>query len=1182
MAEIYIPGQEELGRRRFPDNKGYRKQLYDSSINYLSQIQGLLPSNYPHDYSTDLAQYNRVMAREFARLNSDINFLNADKQYTTTRIKYLHQILGERLFLGDKITPTNYNNETYRDFLISIKNAYLAGSKKRNIEALASKFTGQRIQIKELYFEARKPDSSLDVSDTHMMVVDVFIDDMLTAGYNISTLKRDLDFFINITRPAHVLYDTRLIWTEQIDVNKVHDIIFGDTGGGCIPVYDYDYFEEPTILAQQIFILDSPETATGQIDSIHHEDLIFYFTDSTRVIVEPLWTKIYNTEGRQVTFNELKIDQYVRITYQTIPGEFKFWWYPSQILPTWSLQFYRDVYRRPVFQEFVKKIMDSKGRFPLQIKTTPTTVCDRWVHDVLQPLYEDLRGVCNSGSEHTRSYSVTLSERKSNPNLSLPYERDEIHDNALLGSDFIYWLSPTPLTDGSSNPASPTDVSIWLDGTALPDPVYSVDSSSGKVTLFDTTSYWDDTAITFPIPGDELTFSYHYLSDGTNYNAISDKIYGITYWQMPHNPLTQGDGTGKLATVDDIDLSVDGTSITDAVAEVTPLLGHVVLEQSSDFWNASELGRIPQIGDVFKFDYYWGKKYEYPLLFDDIGRTHDTYIGSYNTGFVFDATSSMDIEVDPVPSPIPLEIGYRYRAYLLHHSSVLNSPDTLTLNDFQKPAKRASIINQEETLNHFNIFFSPEFLYDTQQYILNDKYLENGLEPVLKLREGTPPFQKTFSYHPKLIESKKLQDIRTNHELLLYSDLLLKEFRSGDDEVNLSSICDSDNIRFEIFLGEDTYPGLQECPPWILFDTVQIDNVEVNIPGDYIGIPNLRVSGMNLRDNFILREIEPTGTAVYTYQVYTPFNAEPPTEFYLPSSFKFEYDDDLVDFPALPVVNASGGLATIADIQATVNGIPWTVTGLDPVTGWIQIAAYPETTVIELEHVLTAQDAAANRMLLPGWPTNPIITFTPIHGTAQYQDEDFYLDGRYVSWFGTAIHGIPQAGDRIRLSYTINSFVDVPVEFTYRIRSYATLPVINDDWSRIHDNGYVFGGPCPDGPVIDISTQFNEYFTFLDDYSEGIKIAFFNKDTLNVEEHLFSGPVFEFYDMSEDELGHPDNFPNALIRIQNPAYANNPLNYQAEYGFLNDKVVRFRKKTLKELLPTRTFRTMEFIEMLPV
>jgi len=115
MAEIYVPGQEYLGRRRFPDNKSFRKTLYNRSIDILSQLQELLPSNYPNStYDTNLAIFNRVMAREFARLRSDIDSISNDVQYTQTRIKYLQQILGERLFLGDQIAPALYNDKSYR------------------------------------------------------------------------------------------------------------------------------------------------------------------------------------------------------------------------------------------------------------------------------------------------------------------------------------------------------------------------------------------------------------------------------------------------------------------------------------------------------------------------------------------------------------------------------------------------------------------------------------------------------------------------------------------------------------------------------------------------------------------------------------------------------------------------------------------------------------------------------------------------------------------------------------------------------------------------------------------------------------------------------------------------------------------------------------------------------------
>ncbi len=1104
MTQIYLPDSEELGRRRFHDAKSDRRNLKNLAEQRLLEMRTLLPSNYPKDpYSSNLALFHRFNARELSRIRISNDDISRDSQYTTTRPEYLHQILGERLFLGNRIAPLGYNDQTYREFLIAIKNTYLRGSRVDDIEALASQFTGQEVIIKELYRELRNPDTSLDVTDTNYMVVEALIPGQLPAGYNITSLLNDLDFYINLVRPAHVLYDTRLIWTETIDVNKTTDIYFGDTGGGCVPLYIFDPFDETTLMALQVFVLPTSEGATGRIDSIHHWDYLFYLEDGTRVLTEPgtQGTQIFDVNGRQISFSSLEIGDHVKINYQIIPGNFQFWWYPVGLFPTWSSQFYRDYYRLPIFQEYVKKHMDSKGRFPLQIRTTETTVCDRWVTDALQPYYEDLRTNCSSGSVQSKDYSSTLNIRMGSGHFANPYGTNQ---TALPGNEFAFFMENTPLTDGSSNPATVSDVSVMLDGSSLPpQPVVYVDASSGKVQLSEDHEYWDNTALTFPIPGEEFQFDYSYLQDSTNYDTSSIYVYGVGSWQMPNAPLVEGDSTGILADTSDVTLSVDGTVISNAITDVNALLGHVTVNQLSSFWNSSELGRLPQVGDEFLFSFFYGKKYQYSCLFDELGRTFDTYIGPNSTyGIVFDGELNQNPETAPITPDATAVIGYRYRGYLLHHSSVLNSPDTLQLNTFQKPATRASIINQANTINHFNIFFSPEFLYDTTAYdYLDDSYLENGLDPILKLNVGTPPFQKTWSYHPGLVNSRKLQDIRTNHRLLLYSDLLLKEFQEGNEDIPLSSICDSERVEFRIRIDGDDIPPLEECPPWILFDSVQVDDVEVTVPGFYQGVPNVRVPGMNLRESFILRELESTGVGEYTYTFNTDSSATP--EYYLPATFPYTYNGDTISFPALPVIDINGNPATISDIEVRVNGVLWTVLSLDPVTGFVQVSPYP-------------------------------------------------------------------AGPAIQ------------VETKYYINNVVTMPMANWDWSRILDDDDVFPGYCQDGVGITLGLNFDEFFTFLDDDSDGIKIVFFNKDTLNVEEHIFSGPVFEYYNIADDELGSPDNFPNALVRLVNPIHLTNPLSYSGDYSFLNDKVVRFRKKTFKELLPSKTFRTIELMEMMPL
>ena len=1182
----YTPSPEQLGRRRFPDNKAFRKQLANLATSVLGQMQGLLASNYPNDPDTNLAVFYKVLAREASRIQLDINAINSDKQYTTTRPQFLQQILGERLGLGTRIAPANYDDQSYRNYLLSIKNAYLVGSLTSNIEALASEFTGQTVNIRELYLEARDPNSSLDVATSaNMMVVNVLID-QLQAGTNIATLAQDLDFFVGLVRPAHVLYDTRFIWTEQIDVNKVHDILFGDTGGGCIPVYDYDFFSELTLKALLVFVLPNSQGALGRINSIHHDDDVFYLQDSTRIVFEPGYSRAYDVTGREISFDALQIGQYVRVTYQTIPGDFKFWYPPTGIVTTWASQFYKSVFQLPLFQETVKKIMDPNGRFPLQIKTTPTTVCDRWVQDALQPYYEDLRGNCNAGRILPADSTFVLQSRMGFPRLSWPYDQDSIIDNSLLGNDYISFMGQTPLTDGSGAPAGISNVSVILDGTALSNAVIFVDASSGQVNLNETFSYWDGTFGRYPIPGDQFDFSYQYLQDGSNYSGTTSKVYGITYWQAPNVPLVQ-DTSGTLADASSINFYVDGTPISGGITGVDSLLGHIFVQSSPAFW-VSALGRLPMIGDTFVFDSFWGDRFQYPALFDDVARPMD-YVVDVPYGILLDGGAD---STDAMVVSDPVLIGYRYRTDLLHHASVLNSPDTLLLNEYQKPALRASIANQEAVLNHSNYFFSPEFLYDKNpvEMPLADNYLDNGLDPVVKLHEGTPTFQQTFSYQPGLIYQKKLQDIRTNHRLLMYADLLQKEFPDDGASVSLSSICES-SPAFETRINEEPYEGPYECSPWELFDTVNVVTQSVLLPSDYKGVPNLRTHGPAikiLRKNFILREIEPTGTATVSYSFTNPYIFEPLTSFTLPPSFEMLYNGDYVNYPSLPLVNIEGGPATTADVICMVYlvnqpdvCIPFTVTSLNPTTGVVTIEDYPTALTLNDYHTITAEEAYNNQLWLPGYIDPTTIAVTVVHGTSQFLNQDFRIEGSRLYWYFGALRNKLEAGDIVRMSYVYNPFIGSKVEFTYHINNGIVLPTIVCEGSRIMDDGYVLTGPCNDVEAIQIGATLNEYLPGLDDDSDGITLSFFNIDTLEIEKHKFTGPVFETYSASEDEIGAPENFYNALVRIRRYR-GNSPLNYSATYSFINDKLVRFRKKTFRELLPDKTFKVSNIVEMLPV
>jgi hypothetical protein len=1109
MAQMFYD-PERLGRRRLPDNKQYRADLQGRSDLLLSALQDLVASNYPKTPNSNFGIYYRTLGREFARIQQSMEYINNDKIFTQTRIQFLQQILGERLFLSSQIIPVGYNDVSYRNYLTSIKNAYLKGSSRSSIETSIKNLTGQTINLKELYLEARKPGSSYSVVDTHKMLIEVFVDDLVASGKSLSDISSELNFYVNLIRPAHVLYDTKFIWTETFDINKTHDIFFGDTGGGCIPVYLYEPFSEPVVLAKQIMVV-SPLLADTEgvykISSMHSLELVIYLENGVKVIVEPgiNGTQIYGINGKRIEFEDLDIDQYIKLVSVIIPGDFQFYWMPPDLVTDYNSRFYKEVYQKPAFQEFVKKLMDSHGRFPVQIRTTETTLCDRWVQDALQPMYEDLRKNCQDRPESKKQYTITLAEHMWTPRFSLLDNGQGISlGREVTGDVYSFTLPYAPLTDGSGSPATSNNISVWKDSTQIYGSVQAVDSSAARVSLFDTTTYWDASGGGVPAIGDTFTFNYFYKTGITDSTASTECLFGIAQWQLPDVPVSNGDGSNILALPSDVRVSVDGTYIPDAVLALNPIAGYVTLQYYADFWNASPLGRSPTLGDEIAFDYYQSGISTYSMLWDDVARNLDD-------DMIFDGVESSD---DPTRTPVsiadPLTIGYKFRTDLLHHASVLNSPDTLLLNNYQKPATRASIINRQDTLNHYNYFFSPEHLYDTSsQIILNDDYLDQPTEPLLKLNAGTPPFQKTYAYQPSLIHERKLQDIRKHHHPLMYSDLLLKEYHYGDENVSLNSICDQAGYSFKIRFREELNK-IHECDPWILFDTAVTNVEDVTIPSDSVGVINLRVLTKKLRQNFILRET--TSTKVTSnaninppdgYSIYIPMGT-PQSVFYMPETIVYQPPGlDTINFPALPIVKDYATLATPADIIVKINDVvtPGLISTIDPILGIIQ--------------------------------------------------------------FFSAQQG-------------------VTISFVYNIRSVGQTMVLDQDRSRTFDWTQVFPTICYDGFDERANLHFHEYVNFVSDYGSGIKFKYFNKDTYQIEEHVFDGPVFESYNPYEDEISSPESFPNALVRIRNPIGPVDLLSLMMNHEYLNESSIRIRKKTIRELLPDRTFRISNVTEVLPV
>jgi len=279
---------DNLNNNMFNNGIEFQKKLdiitriiQDRMLNNLSSI-------YPKDRNTNLAVFYRALAEELARTQVNLSNINEDRYHDTTRPEYLFLILGDSLFLDDKAINETYNDQEYRNFLIKVRNAYFGGSRKDNIESAVSDIIGLPVTLKEVYLYLRNSSSSYTIKDTHKMFFDILMDDA-TTNTDLGAVLSDLKFFIDLIKPAHVLYDTRLIWTDTTD-NR----------GDCTPEYDTTPISNIIYYGDRIFVVTYLIT-TCYTTEIEHgtegwETGTIYSKDEINGI-------IYTTDNRILVYN---------------------------------------------------------------------------------------------------------------------------------------------------------------------------------------------------------------------------------------------------------------------------------------------------------------------------------------------------------------------------------------------------------------------------------------------------------------------------------------------------------------------------------------------------------------------------------------------------------------------------------------------------------------------------------------------------------------------------------------------------------------------------------------------------------------------------------------------------------------------------------------------------------------
>lgn len=282
LETVYKPSAQ-----RFKSGIEYQKDLLNLTRSIQQRMLNNLPSNYPKNQNTNLGEFFRSVAKEFARLQMSNSDVNEDKFHSETKAEYLFQILGDSLFLGNRAINENLDDISYRNFLIKIRNAFFKGSRKDNIESSVSDILGLPVILREVYLNLRQEGSAYTLKDTHKMFFDILMDEAESSN-TVGVMLEDIKFFIDLIKPAHVIYDTRLIWTDE----------FANRTGKCKPSYitqnmEYEVYGTSliyriTYLGKKIYkyAQDDPEETwiSGIISAIDLEAGIFYLTDGTILV----------------------------------------------------------------------------------------------------------------------------------------------------------------------------------------------------------------------------------------------------------------------------------------------------------------------------------------------------------------------------------------------------------------------------------------------------------------------------------------------------------------------------------------------------------------------------------------------------------------------------------------------------------------------------------------------------------------------------------------------------------------------------------------------------------------------------------------------------------------------------------------------------------------------------------
>jgi hypothetical protein len=227
--------------------KEYNLRLTQRSQTIFTTLLNLLPSSYVSavqgpNYTVAL----KAVAVELARIELALEDVNYDYNFALTnqaqtRSDFLYSIIGYLVLVNGKIPPLQWNDETFRSFLLNLIRIYFQGSIPKSMSDVVNLFFTGDVTVTEDFLLVREGASGFDISDEFTFQIDVTAPPGGGFPPNVFENDQSIRLILDLVRPAHTLFKIRYIFTDQYIPNDVFHIVL-DAVRMSLGAYFYEDF----------------------------------------------------------------------------------------------------------------------------------------------------------------------------------------------------------------------------------------------------------------------------------------------------------------------------------------------------------------------------------------------------------------------------------------------------------------------------------------------------------------------------------------------------------------------------------------------------------------------------------------------------------------------------------------------------------------------------------------------------------------------------------------------------------------------------------------------------------------------------------------------------------------------------------------------------------------------------